>query len=312
MIIYSFLCRKLGKEVNKLHIVTCPLCGGNHLKPVMLCTDHFASGEQFEVWECADCGFTFTQDVPVEAEIGRYYETPEYISHSDTEKGLMNKVYHIVRQFMLRKKVRLIERASHVKNGQLLDIGTGTGYFPFTAQKFGWKVQAIEKNAKARVFAQEHFHLDVQGDEAFDVLPDKTFDVITMWHVMEHIEHLNELWEQLHRLLKEQSILVIAVPNHHSYDAKKYGSWWAAYDVPRHLWHFTPSVIKKMGEKHKFELVEQHPMPFDAFYVSMLTEKYKGAKLPFLKGLWTGCNGWLHALRDKGQSSSMIYVFRMK
>lgn len=312
MIIYSFLCKKLGRKVNKLHIVTCPLCSGNHLKPVMSCIDHFASGEQFEVWECVDCGFTFTQDVPVEAEIGRYYETPEYISHSDTEKGLMNKIYHVVRRFMLQRKVRLIERVSRLKSGRLLDIGTGTGYFPFTAQKSGWKVEAIEASEKARAFAKEHFHLDVQRDEAFETLADKTFDVITMWHVMEHIEHLNELWEQLHRLLKEQGVLVIAVPNHNSYDAKKYDSWWAAYDVPRHLWHFDPLVMKKMGEKHEFELAEQHPMPFDAFYVSMLTEKYKGSKQSFLKGLWTGCKGWLHALGDKEQSSSMIYVFRMK
>ena len=127
--------------MNKLSINACPLCGGTHLKRVMTCTDFYASGEQFDVVSCEDCGFTFTQGAPVEAEIGRYYETSDYISHSDTKKGAMNAVYHQVRKYMLGKKARLVAKESHRKRGRLLDIGTGTGYFAATMEQRGWKVE---------------------------------------------------------------------------------------------------------------------------------------------------------------------------
>ncbi len=123
---------------------------------------------------------------------------------------------------------------------------------------------------------------------------------------MEHLEHLNETWEKLFKLLKERGVLIVAVPNPSSYDAEKYKEWWAAYDVPRHLWHFTPSVMQQFGVKHGFKLAEQHPMPFDAFYVSMLTERYKGSRLSFLKGMWTGLLAWFSSLAKKERSSSMI------
>ena len=231
--------------MNKLSINACPLCGGTHLKRVMTCTDYYASGEQFDVLSCEDCGFTFTQGVPVEAEIGRYYETPDYISHSDTKKGAMNAIYHQVRKYMLGKKARLVAKESHRKSGRLLDIGTGTGYFASTMEQRGWKVEAIEKNAQARMFAQEHFGLDVKAEEELQEFEAGSFDVITLWHVMEHLEHLDETWERLRELLSDRGVLIVAVPNCSSYDAVKYGKYWAAYDVPRHLWHFTPVTIQQ-------------------------------------------------------------------
>lgn len=176
----------------------------------------------------------------------------------------------------------------------------------------GWRVKAIEKNAKARAFAKEHFELDVDAEDALAGYDDASFDVITLWHVMEHLEHLNETWEKLSALLKDRGVLIVAVPNASSYDAQKYKEWWAAYDVPRHLWHFTPSAMQQFGVKHGFKLAEQHPMPFDAFYVSMLTEKYKGSRWAFLKGMWTGLLAWFSSLAKEERSSSMIYVFRKK
>ena len=176
----------------------------------------------------------------------------------------------------------------------------------------GWSAKAIEKNAKAREFAREHFSLEVEAEDALATYPDASFDVITLWHVMEHLEHLNEMWHTLSRLLKDRGVLVVAVPNPASKDAEMYREMWAAYDVPRHLWHFTPSTMKKFGSKHGFVLEEEHPMPFDAFYVSMLSEKYKKSRLPFLKGMWAGIIAWFSALRNKERSSSMIYVFRKK
>lgn len=282
------------------------------MKPSITCTDHYASGEVFRLFRCEDCGFLFTQDAPVEAEIGRYYETPDYISHSDTHRGLMNRVYHVVRRYMLSRKAALVKRTAGMSRGSLLDIGTGTGYFANEMQTRGWEVKAIEKNAGARAFAHEHFQLEVDAEEALNEYADASFDVITLWHVMEHLEHLNETWERLAALLKADGVLIVAVPNAVSYDAAKYREWWAAYDVPRHLWHFSPSTMQQFGAKHGFKLAEQHPMPFDAFYVSMLTERYKGSRLPFLRGLWTGEKAWFSSLAKKGRSSSMIYVFRKK
>lgn len=244
--------------------------------------------------------------------MGRYYETPEYISHSDTRKGLVNTVYHWVRGYMLGRKARLVAREAHRATGRLLDIGTGTGYFPHVMSRRGWQVQAVEKNAGARAFAKEHFGLDVLPGDALPSLPDGAFDVITLWHVLEHLEHLNETWEHLRRLLDRKGVLIVAVPNCSSFDARKYGSYWAAYDVPRHLWHFTPSTIQQFGAKHGFILAERYPMPFDAFYVSMLTERYMRHRLPFVRGLASGTLAWFSALAGKERSSSMIYVFRKK
>lgn len=298
--------------MNKLSINACPLCGGTHLKCAMTCTDFYASGEQFELFSCEDCGFTFTQDVPVEAEMGRYYETPDYISHSDTKKGAMNALYHQVRKYMLGRKARLVVKESHRKSGRLLDIGTGTGYFASTMEQRGWKVEAIEKNPQARMFAKEHFGLEVKADEALQEFESGCFDVITLWHVMEHLEHLDATWERLRELLSDRGVLIVAVPNCSSYDAGKYGEYWAAYDVPRHLWHFTPVTIQQFASKHGFIMANRHPMPFDAFYVSMLSEKHRGSSFSFVKGIWVGTIAWLSILTKKERSSSMIYVFRKK
>ena len=305
-------CNKLGLKVNILKIDTCPLCGGQQLEHALTCTDYYASGEQFEVVRCVHCGFLLTQNAPTETEIGRYYETPDYISHSDTQKGLMNRIYHWVRRYMLLRKASMVKRFSHLEKGALLDYGTGTGYFPHTMTKEGWTVKAIEKSPQARAFALKHFQLEVDEENALKEYQTNSFDVITLWHVMEHLEHLNEMWQTLAGLLKERGVLIVAVPNPASYDATKYQEWWAAYDVPRHLWHFTPATMQSFGTKHEFVLEKTIPMPFDAFYVSMLTEKYKESKFPFLKGMLTGTCAWLNSLTNKERSSSMIYVFRKK
>ena len=204
--------------MNKLTIKACPLCGGTHLERALTCVDHYASGEMFHLCRCRDCGFLFTQDFPVEAEIGRYYETPDYISHTDTRKGAMNSVYHWVRNYMLGRKARLVLREAHRKEGSLLDLGTGTGYFADAMQRRGWQVEAVEKSAQARAFAKEHFNLDVKPHTALKDFAPGSFDVITLWHVMEHLEPLNETWETLHSLLTEKGVLIVAVPNCSSFD----------------------------------------------------------------------------------------------
>lgn len=298
--------------MKKLTINACPVCGCTHLKHVRTCTDFYASGEQFELVSCEGCGFIFTQGAPVESEIGKYYETPDYISHSDTRKGVVNSLYHVVRAYMLGRKARLVAKEAHRKTGRLLDIGTGTGYFADAMMQRGWEVDAIEKNAQARVFAKEHFDLDVKPDTALDALSSDSYDVVTLWHVMEHLEHLDAVWQRLSQLLTEKGVLIVAVPNCSSYDAERYGDYWAAYDVPRHLWHFTPVTMQQLASRHGFIMAERHPMPMDAFYVSMLSEKYRGSSFSFLKGMYAGTLAWFSALGHKERSSSMIYVFRKK
>ena len=293
-------------------IDTCPLCGGQTLELALTCKDWYASGETFEVVRCAQCGFLMTQNAPVEAEIGRYYESPDYISHTNTRKGLTNSLYHVVRRFMLARKASLVMNSARLKKGRLLDYGTGTGFFPHTMKQKGWQVCAIDKSQAARDFARQRFGLNVESEDALQSYTEGSFDVVTLWHVMEHLEHLDDMWDTIHRLLKKHGTLIVAVPNPDSYDAQKYQEYWAAYDVPRHLWHFTPSTIMQWGEKHGFVLERQYTMPFDGFYISMLSEQYKGSRLHTIKGFWNGFKGWIAQWKRRSASSSIIYVFRKK
>lgn len=254
----------------------------------------------------------FTQGFPTGSDIDRYYDSPDYISHSDTRRGIINSLYHYARKQMLRRKLQLVIDESHRPKGRLLDIGTGTGYFAAAMKRLGWQVEAIEKNAKAREFANTKFGLNVKPETELKRYDHKAFDVITLWHVMEHLEDLNTTWTRLYDILERSGILIIAVPNHASYDAQKYGPQWAAYDVPRHLWHFTPDTMQQWGAKYGFVLAARHPMPYDAFYISMLSEKNRAARAAFVKGMITGVWAGAKALSKKDRSSSMIYIFRKK
>ena len=287
----------------------CPLCQSSAIKKRFACVDEFATGEQFDIFECTACGLAFTQNVPDEKEIDRYYESPTYISHSNTSKGFVNRVYHIARRIMLQKKARKVEKLTGLKNGRLLDYGAGTGHFARLMETRGWSVTAIEKNGKARELTLKEFGFEMLPVEALSTIKDKELDVVTMWHVMEHIQEPDRMWDELHRILGDKGIAIIAVPNSASYDALKYKEHWAAYDVPRHLWHFTPSTIAQWGEKHGFVLDGQYTMPFDGFYISMLSEQYKGSRLHTTRGFWNGFKGWLAQCRRRSASSSIIYVF---
>ena len=288
----------------------CPLCGSTKMQPQFSCTDQFATGEEFAIYKCEECSFTFTQNIPDEEEIGRYYESPTYISHSDTDKGFINRCYHIVRDIMLRRKAELVSSLVDKSKTRLLDYGAGTGYFARAMQRLDWDVTAIEKSEQARQYSKEQFGFEMLPVEALKECEDGCFDVVTMWHVMEHIQNINEFWDELYRILDDNGIAVIALPNSASYDAQKYREHWAAYDVPRHLWHFTPSTVMKFGRKHGFILERQFTMPFDGFYISMLSERYKGSKLSVLRGAWNGLRGWVASWSKKSASSSIIYVFR--
>ena len=293
----------------KFNVQSCPVCDCTTFSPFIACTDFFVSGEEFDIKQCNSCGLKITENIEDEENIGRYYQSEQYISHSNTTKGLVNSVYHAVRIYMLGSKRRLVEKITSMKTGHILDVGTGTGFFLNEMKAKGWQVTGTEKSSDARDFAWEEFSLNNLPSEELFAISDESFDVITLWHVLEHVHQLSENMSAFSRLLRNKGKLIVAVPNSDSYDAKHYKSHWAAYDVPRHIWHFAPKQMKLLGEKHGFSLESMHGMPFDSFYVSMLSEKYKKSKLGLLKGMLYGKISWLGSVFNPAKCSSVIYVF---
>lgn len=212
---------------------------------------------------------------------------------------------------MLKSKSRLLNH--YVKEKTLLDVGSGTGYFLSFMKKNGFEVLGVEVDETARNFGKEKFGLEIlEPKMMLEGGISKQFDAITMWHVLEHLHDPDAYFSSYKELLKKDGVLVIAVPNCASYDAKHYGKHWAAYDVPRHLWHFTPSTIEKLGDRNGFKLVEKKRLPFDAFYCSLLSEKYKGNSLFFISGFLIGGISWLQGLFNIDKTSSLTYVFKLK
>ncbi len=293
----------------KFNLEECPVCGENSFSLFLTCTDFFVSGEKFNIKNCNTCGFKITENIEDENNIDRYYQSEEYISHSNTSNGVINLIYHKVRNYMLGQKRKLVELAVGMQSGKILDIGAGTGFFLNEMRLNGWQVTGTEKSADARKFAQTEFNLAVNETEDLFQFENSMFDVITLWHVLEHIHRLSENMEAIVRLLKDDGKLVIAVPNHESYDAQHYEEFWAAYDVPRHIWHFAPSQMKSFGERYGLKLEKIKTMPFDSFYVSLLSEKYKKSTLKLVGGIFHGMISWLQSLVSPKVCSSVIYIF---
>lgn len=288
----------------------CPCCFSEAIYPALSAKDYTVSGETFEIWHCDDCTARFTQKVPDAASIGPYYQSADYVSHSDTQKGLVNRLYHIVRNRTLNSKKDLIRRITGQSTGVLLDVGAGTGAFSHTMQAAGWDVTALEPDETARKNALNKYGLTLQSPETLYQLEAARFDVVTMWHVLEHVHDLHGYLSSFHRIIKPGGTLVIAVPNYTSRDAKAYGECWAAYDVPRHLYHFSPKSMELLGKSNHFQLSEMKPMWFDSFYVSMLSEQYRSGSGNLVGAFWNGLLSNLSALRDNSKCSSVIYVFK--
>ena len=293
-----------------VHHKVCPLCSSEKISLYLKCVDSLISKETFDIYKCQTCSFEFTQDYPGETDIGKYYESDDYISHSDTSKGLANKIYRIVRSFMLIRKRELIKNVTDLKKGSLLDIGSGTGHFANTLLKAGWEVRGIEINEKVRDFSKIHFGLKIITPEQILTLESESFDCITLWHVLEHFHNPFEYISDINRLLKPGGLCIIALPNSNSYDANFYKESWAAYDVPRHLWHFNPTTFRIFSEKAGFASEKLRDLPLDVFYISIMSEKYRGSGLPFLKGLLIAFPFAMMALFKKEKSSSVIYILR--
>lgn len=296
-----------------VHHTVCPVCGGAHINPLHAVKDYTVSGKEFVIWQCADCSLRFTQDVPDAESIGAYYQSPEYISHTDDSKGLVNALYRKVRRYTLGLKASLIARETGMQQGSLLDVGSGTGAFLNTMKESGWRVTGLEPDAGARSQARKLYGLNLQEPDMLYQLPPASFDAITLWHVLEHVHDLHPYMEQLRTLLKPGGRLFIAVPNYRAVDADVYRLQWAAYDVPRHLYHFTPDAIRALLGKHGLHLAAQKPMWFDSFYISLLSSKYRNGKRPsWLHAGFTGLRSNFQALLQPGRCSSLIYVISKK
>ena len=291
---------------------SCPNCGSNKISLALSPKDYTVSGEVFEVWECKDCSQRFTQNVPGKENIGAYYQSQDYISHSDTSKGLVNTLYHKVRKRTLVQKRNLIENITGEKKGNILDVGAGTGAFLNTMKIANWKGIGLEPDKNAREKAKELYGIILEDIEKIYSLPPHSFDAITMWHVLEHVHDLHEYVDQLKKLLSSTGKFFIAVPNYTSHDAKIYKEFWAAYDVPRHLYHFSPKAMKNLLNAHGFNIEKTKPMWFDSIYVSMLSEQYKTGNSHPIKAIANGGISNLTTLFNNSKCSSLIYIAALK
>lgn len=291
-----------------LTIEKCLVCGSNHFEPFLQCKDYTVSQEVFSIVSCKSCGFKFTNPRPEDSVIGDYYKAESYVSHSNTKKGLINKLYHAVRSYTLKKKVTML--SAYVSRGTILDYGCGTGMFLQACKQSGWETVGMEPDDDARRIASEQ-GLNVFSDKGRiqTYITDKKFSVITLWHVLEHVTDMSETLSFFKQRLFKDGVLIIAVPNHMSYDAKYYKEFWAAYDVPRHIHHFDVKSMSTLLANHGFKLIETKGMKFDSFYVSMLSEKYKTGSTNLLSAFAQGLKSNLKA-KDSTQYSSAIYVFK--
>lgn len=306
-------------------LTSCPVCSGNTFTPFIACTDYTVSRGTFQIVSCETCGFVATSPRPTEAEAYKYYQSENYISHSNTRKGLINKVYAAVRNYSIKKKESLLReflRQTELVEGdarfdklnvtpKLLDHGCGTGEFLNYCKQNGWDATGLEPGDDARNLAIANYNLPVIKETEIVSLPEKSFDAITLWHVLEHVYPLNERVAKLKTLLKDDGVLIVAVPNHNTAEEEAYKENWAAYDVPRHIWHFDQKSMKAVMKNNGLQVVDIRPMVFDAYYISMVSEGYNGKQ-----GIGAMLNGFLSGLKSNnsakktGEYSSLIYIIK--
>lgn len=267
--------------------------------------DYSVSQKEFSLYQDTSIDLLATTPQPTSDELGSYYESEDYISHTDSSRSWFEKIYQLIKKTAIQQKLKLV-LAEQKNKGTLLDIGCGTGDFLAAAKSSGWQVKGYEPNEKARKIALQK---DVELTDSTEDLKDNSVDVITMWHVLEHVPDVKAQITELKRLVKPGGTIIIAVPNYKSFDAHHYQNHWAAYDVPRHLWHFSKKSIQSLFAAQGLELVQVKPMWFDSFYVSLLSEKYRTGKMNMIQGFWIGLRSNISGMRTK-EFSSHIYIIK--
>lgn len=291
------------KQIN-----TCPVCNKGKFSPFLNCVDYTVSRETFSIVSCNGCGFKFTNPRPADADLGKYYKSDNYISHSNTKKGIVNYLYQVVRKHTLEKKLSLVNSLG--SKGKILDVGCGTGEFLSICKRGGWETLGIEPDQDAKALGIKNYGLSVLQETALKTLPESSFDIISMWHVLEHVPNLNERLRDLKKILKPGGSIIVAVPNCSSKDALRYKQFWGAYDAPRHLWHFTPKDIQALFSSQGMKVEQILPMKFDSFYVSLLSEKYKTGSTNLLRGFLSGLSSNMAASKTGNTWSSQIYIIK--
>lgn len=286
--------------------IKCPWCDSEKTQIHLWLKDEFLTHEEFQIHECLHCGLLFTEPRPDKDKIGAYYKSNEYYSHQENKKGFVPKLYERIKTINLKHKYKIA--TTGLKIGKMLDIGCGVGDFLHTAEQRGWKCMGVEPSEDATTIAKKRIKAEITSSEDLEQIPDETFDVITMWHVLEHIDNLQWQISQLQRLIKKDGRIVIAVPNYKSYDAKYYKDKWAAYDVPRHLNHFKKETIVKIFKDNGLNLDSVDKLRWDAYYISYMSEQYQHHSLPLLKGAIRGFVSNNKARKTK-EWSSKVYVF---
>lgn len=284
----------------------CPWCESEKTQIHLWLKDEFLSLEDFQIYECHNCGLLFTEPRPAKDKIGEYYKSEEYYSHQENKKGLIPKIYESIKSVNLRNKYKIATNG--LAKGKVLDIGCGVGDFLHVMEQKGWDATGIEPSEEAKAIAQKRMKAQLFAPEEIDELPDESFDLITMWHVLEHVDDLKTEVQHLSRLLKKGGRLVLALPNFMSFDAQFYKQHWAAYDVPRHLNHFCKKSITKIFKNTPLKQTHTTKLIVDAYYISYMSEKYKRHSLPLLRGFFRGLQSNCKA-RKSGEWSSLVYVF---
>ncbi len=285
-------------------VKTCPICSSNKFSNFIIAQDYLVSNDSFAIIKCDQCGFKITSPRPIDEELGNYYKSQNYISHTSKANNPINLIYKLVRNYTLTQKYKMINK--RVKKDRILDYGCGTGDFLNYFKNKGWNIDGIEPDEDAALIAAEKNATEITKN-----ISDKKqkYSAITLWHVLEHISDLNNVLEKLKAQLDNKGRMFIAVPNLKSYDAQYYQEHWAGYDLPRHLYHFDKSTMKKLMKKHGLKIKEIIPMYFDSYYVCMLSEKYKTGKNNYLTALKMGYKSNKEAKKDLNYSS-LIYVIK--
>ncbi len=294
-----------------INVHTCPICNGTNFLPFLDCTDHSVSHETFQLQRCKTCSFLITSPRPSDPQLEKYYLSDTYSSHIKEGKSLTDKGYLLARSFTLKWKLSLIEKYHTSSTRQLLDFGCGVGEFLKLSAKNGWNISGVEPSAVARTNADNNVQPHIVASSTALLNRPNQFDAITVWHVLEHVPDLNHNIDILKNVLQPNGTMFIAVPNHNSWDANQYGTHWAAYDVPRHLWHFNVQSMTRLLSAHSLTVEAILPMRLDAYYVSLLSEQYLGRPnlIRFAKAIINGLRSNYMA-RNNGEYSSLIYIVK--
>ena len=289
----------------------CPWCNSENNSKFLELKDYFLTQENFEILECNDCKLLFTTPCPTPDKIGDYYKSDDYLSHNESKKGIVPKIYNLVKKVNIKNKFNITVNGQQTTDNSILDIGCGVGDFLNYAKEKGCDITGIEPSEDARKIAEEKLGTKIFSPEELQNIPNESFDIVTMWHVLEHVADLKTEIHHLERIVKKNGRLVLALPNYKSFDAEYYKDKWAAYDVPRHLNHFSRTSIKNIFNTTAFQLIDIKPLKWDSYYISMLSEQYLKHSNVLLKAMITGCKSNCKAIKS-GEYSSLVYVFTKK